>query len=208
MLHSRVTWLKYINKLETLYKTYWLKFQFGVIWGHRGLKVIFSKNVSSPRDNIALSCDSCICISWLPSTKLISSNFNLGSFGVIGVKRSFSLKTLLLSQIIWHCHVNFAYASAIYPLQNLLAQIWIPGHLGSQRSKGHFHQKRFFSYSVHCVVTWLMYINTLETLYSNYCLKFWYGVLWGRWGQNYDFTFFYTMFYNCNKIIGLIIGLN
>ena len=24
MLHSRVTWLRYINKLETLYKTYWL----------------------------------------------------------------------------------------------------------------------------------------------------------------------------------------
>ena len=36
MLHSRVTWLKYIKKLETRYKTYRLKFRFGVIWGHRG----------------------------------------------------------------------------------------------------------------------------------------------------------------------------
>ena len=46
MLHSRVTWLRYINKLETLYKTYWLKFRFWVIWGHRGQKFIFTKNAS------------------------------------------------------------------------------------------------------------------------------------------------------------------
>ena len=46
MLHSRVTWLRYINKLETLYKTYRLKFRFGVIWGHRGQKFIFTKNAS------------------------------------------------------------------------------------------------------------------------------------------------------------------
>ena len=46
MLHSRVTWLRYINKLETLYKTYWLKFRFWVIWGHRGQKLIFTKNAS------------------------------------------------------------------------------------------------------------------------------------------------------------------
>ena len=47
MLHSRVTWLKYINKLETLYKTYQLKFRFVVIWGHKGQKFIFTKNASS-----------------------------------------------------------------------------------------------------------------------------------------------------------------
>ena len=46
MLHSRVTWLGYINKLETLYKTYWLRFWFWVIWGHRGQKFIFTKNAS------------------------------------------------------------------------------------------------------------------------------------------------------------------
>ena len=45
-LHSRVTWLKYIDKLETLYKTYWLKFRFRVIWGHRSQKFIFTKNAS------------------------------------------------------------------------------------------------------------------------------------------------------------------
>ena len=43
MLHSRVTWLRYINKLETLYKTYWLKSRSWVIWGHRGQKFIFTK---------------------------------------------------------------------------------------------------------------------------------------------------------------------
>ena len=44
MLHSKVTTLRYINKHETLYKIYWLKFWFGVIWDHRGQKIIFTKN--------------------------------------------------------------------------------------------------------------------------------------------------------------------
>ena len=57
MLHSRVTWLKYIIKLETLYKTYWLKSQFWVIWGHRGQKFIFTKNASPHTIYIVWSCD-------------------------------------------------------------------------------------------------------------------------------------------------------
>ena len=41
MLHSRVTWLRYINKLETLYKTYWLKSRFKGHLGSQGSKVHF-----------------------------------------------------------------------------------------------------------------------------------------------------------------------
>ena len=60
MLHSRVTWLRYINKLETLYKTYWLKSRFGVIWGHRGQKFISTKNASPHTIYIVWSSGLCI----------------------------------------------------------------------------------------------------------------------------------------------------
>ena len=60
MLHSRVTWLTYINKLETLYKSYWLKFWFRVIWGHRGQKFIFTTNASPHTIYIIWSRDLCI----------------------------------------------------------------------------------------------------------------------------------------------------
>ena len=60
MLHCRVTWLRYINKLETLYKIYWLKSRFWVIWGHRGQKFIFTKNASPHTIYIVWSRDLCI----------------------------------------------------------------------------------------------------------------------------------------------------
>ena len=59
MLYNRVTWLRYINKLETLYKTYWLKSRFWVIWGHRGQKFIFTKNASPHTIYIVWSRDLC-----------------------------------------------------------------------------------------------------------------------------------------------------
>ena len=42
----------------------------------------------------------------------LGSNVNLGSTGVIGVKRSFSLKILLLLQITRYGHMIHAHASA------------------------------------------------------------------------------------------------
>ena len=60
MLHSRVTWLRYINKLETLHKTYWLKSRFWVIWSHRGQKFILTKNASPHTMHIVWSRDFCI----------------------------------------------------------------------------------------------------------------------------------------------------
>ena len=86
MLHSRVTWLKYIKKLETLYKTHRLKFRFGVIWGHRGQKEIFTKNASPHTLYIVCSRDLCISTSLRPSTVFIVWNFDMGSFGVLGSK--------------------------------------------------------------------------------------------------------------------------
>ena len=66
----------------------------GVIWGHWGQKFIFTKKASSPSDYVALTRDLCICSSLTPSTKVMVLKKCPGSFGVTGVKRSFSLKML------------------------------------------------------------------------------------------------------------------
>ena len=66
----------------------------GVIWGHWGQKVIFTKKASSPSEYVAFTRDLRTCISLTPSTKVMVLKINPGSFGVTGVKRSFSLKML------------------------------------------------------------------------------------------------------------------
>ena len=106
-----------------------------------------------------------------------------GYAGVKGVMKVILSKILFLIQITWYGPVTHAYSSAKYPLQKLSAQISIWGHLRSQGSKDHFHQKCYFSYILHFMVLWLMYIHQLDTPYKNYCLKFKFGAIWGHWGQ-------------------------
>ena len=77
----------YINKLITLYKSNGRKKSSGVIWGHRGQKVIFTKMAISSTDHMVWSCDSCILTSLLPSTKVMVVKYHPGSFGVTGVKK-------------------------------------------------------------------------------------------------------------------------
>ena len=64
--------------------------------GHDGVtgdkKVIFTKKASSPTEYLAMTRDLCICISLIPSTKVITLKVHPGSLGVTGVKRSFSTK--------------------------------------------------------------------------------------------------------------------
>ena len=67
--------------------------------GHRGQKVIFTKNAISPVDYTVWSYDSCIFISSIHSTKVFSSNLNLGSFGVTGVKKVIFIKNANLSKL-------------------------------------------------------------------------------------------------------------
>ena len=62
-LHGMVIGLMHIHQLDTLYKSYGSKISPGVIWGHRGQKVIFTKNAISPSDYMVWSWDSCIFIS-------------------------------------------------------------------------------------------------------------------------------------------------
>ena len=102
----------HIYHLDPLYKSYRIKNSPGVTWGHRGQKVIFTKNAISLSDYMVWSRDSCIYISLTPSTKVIGLKIHPGSLGVTGVKRSFSRKILFLFQITWYGHVTHAYTSA------------------------------------------------------------------------------------------------
>ena len=47
--------LMHIYQLDTLYKSYGSKNSPGVIWGHRGQKVIFTKKAISPSDYMVWS---------------------------------------------------------------------------------------------------------------------------------------------------------
>ena len=71
--------------------------------GHHGVtgvkKVIFTKKASSPSDYIALTRDLYICNSLTPSTKVMVLKKCPGSFGVTGVKSSFSPKRHQVLQI-------------------------------------------------------------------------------------------------------------
>ena len=88
------TGFMHIDQLDTLYKSYGSKNSPGVTWGHRGQKVIFTKNAISLSDYMEWSWDSCMCISLRISTYVMGSKFNLGSLGVTMVIRSFSPKML------------------------------------------------------------------------------------------------------------------
>ena len=76
----------------------------GGVRGHDGVtgvkKVIFIKKASSPTEYLALTRDLCICSSLTPSTKVMVLKNCQGSFGVTGVKSSFSQKRHQVLQIM------------------------------------------------------------------------------------------------------------
>ena len=76
----------------------------GGVRGHDGVtgvkKVIFTKKASSPTEYLALTRDLCICSSLTPSTKVMVLKNCQGSFGVTGVKSSFSQKRHQVLQIM------------------------------------------------------------------------------------------------------------
>ena len=55
--------LMHIDQLDTLYKSYGSRNSPVVTWGHRGQKVIFTKNAISPSHYMVCLWDSCIFIS-------------------------------------------------------------------------------------------------------------------------------------------------
>ena len=70
-----------MHKLDPLYKSYGPKNSSGVIWGHGGQKVIFTKKASSPSEYVALTRYLCTCISLINSTKVMVLKIHPGSFG-------------------------------------------------------------------------------------------------------------------------------
>ena len=56
MLHSMTIRLVHVHQFETLYLCYGVKCEPGVIWGHKGEKVIFCKNATSATEYMPLSC--------------------------------------------------------------------------------------------------------------------------------------------------------
>ena len=76
----------------------------GGVRGHDGVtgvkKVIFIKKASSPTEYLALTRNLCICSSLTPSTKVMVLKNCQGSFGVTGVKSSFSQKRHQVLQIM------------------------------------------------------------------------------------------------------------
>ena len=79
--------LIHVHQLETLYLCYGVKGQPGVIWGHRGQKVIFTKNATST-DYMAWLCNSCIYIHKLETLNSIHGvKVNLGSLPPANIMR-------------------------------------------------------------------------------------------------------------------------
>ena len=73
----------------------------------------FTENATPPTCYIAGLRGSSISTNLRPSTKLFDSNFDLGSFGVTGIKSSFSQKKMfLLIQYTLYGHVTHAYKQA------------------------------------------------------------------------------------------------
>ena len=80
MLHSMTIRLIHVHQLETLYLCYGVKGQPGVIWGHRGQKVIFTKNAFST-DYMTWLCNSLNkYISLRPSIPFMGSRSTWGHF--------------------------------------------------------------------------------------------------------------------------------
>ena len=86
------------------YCNHYSRTEDGGVRGHYGVtgvkKVIFTKKASSPSDYVASTRDFCICSSLTPSTKVMVLKNCQGSFGVTGVKSSFSQKRHQVLQIM------------------------------------------------------------------------------------------------------------
>ena len=150
MLHGRVMWLIHISQLDTLYKSYGRKNSSGVIWGHRGQILIFTKNALSPLCYIVYPCNLYIIISLRHSTFIMGSKVNMGSFGVIGVKSLFSIKVTLspLYYIVYPCNS--------YIIISLRPSTYVMGSEVNMGSFGVTGVKYCFSVKMH----YLLYVTS------------------------------------------------
>ena len=106
-----------------------VKCQPGVFWGHRGQKVIFSKNATSATEYIALSplcnivypCYSYICISLKPFITFMGSRSICGVISAGRVCRLCRQRCLVLSFFFLSGNTPFSHTS-LHPIQTKLGQ--------------------------------------------------------------------------------------
>ena len=158
--------LTHIHQLDTLYKSYGSRISSGVIWGHRGQKVIFTKNAISPTDYMPWSWNSYIFISYIPSTKVMGLEIQSGSFGVTGSKGHFYQKCYfsfrLHGMVIGLMHIH-----QLDTLYKVMGLEFHPGSFGVTGVKRSFSPKCYFSFRLHGMVMGLMHIHKLDTFYQS-----------------------------------------
>ena len=103
-------------------------------------KVIFTKKASSPTECVALTRDLCICITLIPSTKVITLKISSGvTWGSQGSKESFSPKRHHVLQNGCALMRDSYICISLTPSTKVITLKIVRGHLGSQGSKVHFH---------------------------------------------------------------------
>ena len=135
-LISTVKWLLHIVQLDTLYKSYGSKNSSGVIPGHRGQKGHFHQKCFNSYRLHGI-------VMWFVHMHQLDTLYqsngsenSLGSFGVTGVKRSFSRKNAITRPL----YIARPYDSNMYiSLRPSTFVMGLKVNLGWQGSKGHFH---------------------------------------------------------------------
>ena len=162
-----VMWLKHIDQLDPPYKSYGSINSAGVIWGHRGLKVMFTKNTKTPTDYMPWSCDSYILISYIPSTNVLGQEIHPGLFGVTGVKGKFHQKCNI------SCRLHDMVKCRMYIDQlDTLRKLWSRNLHGVIRDD--WGQKVIFTKNIFLLhITWYGYVTHANSSAKRTLEKFW-----------------------------------
>ena len=127
----------------------WVKYKSGVIWGHRGQKVIFSKNATSDPEYMVLSalCNRVYPCYHVTHKYALTWDSELHSLvqGQLGITSADRVRRL------WRQHVSsfFFLILPAQPQDLILLQFLLLLLLSS------FCQHRYFSYSLHGMTMWL-----------------------------------------------------
>ena len=139
-----------------------------------GQNVSFFRNFQNAFSSYrSYSSDSCILIRKIPSTKVTGLKIHPGSFGVTGVKRSFSQKKcynlfMLHSKTMGFIHVHYLETLYLcYGVKGQLGVIW--GHRGQIL----ISTKNALSPSMlHSLSMLLKHMHQLDPFYKTYWLKY------------------------------------
>ena len=157
-------------------------------WGHlgsHGSKVIFTKNATST-DYMAWLCNSCIYIHKLETLYSIHGvKVNLGGTSASkyhatvsrSVSRSSSSGQHFIDLYLRHELTDFdqtwSQVPVDHPIYVICPRLGVKCHVGvTGVKKGIFTKNATVFYRLRSMITWLMYVIELETLYKSYALIF------------------------------------